>query len=181
MIYQYARQDQLLNLDPYVEDNRLDLTNTTEREISGGRFDGKLYGVNLGTNSEACYAYDPELFKKAGVEEPTLDWTYEDYIEKAKKIHDALGIYAVDAYIMNKKVDGGFPIYLRQHGEDFYDKSGKKLGYEDDSLFVDYFTMFVDLVKDGVNAPPEVSLEVSDNVLEDYLITKQQVAMQPIF
>ena len=176
---QYVKKDLLLNLDPYVEDNRLDLTNATEAEILGGRLNGSLYGVNCGTNTNMAYVYDPELFQKAGVEEPTPDWTWEDYIEKAKKIHDVLGIYGDDKYLQEK--DGkGLQSYLRQYGKDFYDKSGKKLGYEDDSLFVDYFTMIVDLVKDGVYPSLEVSLESGQSTFGEWLITKQEAAMQPI-
>lgn len=173
----YAGTDLLLNLDPYVENNRLDLTSTDETEISGGRFNDKLYGVNLGTAGDT-YVYDAELFKKAGVEEPTSDWTWEDYIEKAKKIHDALGIYADDSFPRIGAGPEGFTFYLVQHGETFYDKSGKKLGYEDDNLFVDYYTMIVDLVKDGVNAPAEISIEIT--ALEDFLITRQESAMVPL-
>jgi len=93
----YAEKGLLLNLDPYVEDNKLDLTHASESEISQGRYNGKLYAANNGNNSYG-YAYDPELFKKAGVEEPKPNWTWEDYIEKGKKIHNALGIYADDVY-----------------------------------------------------------------------------------
>ena len=173
----YIRKGVLLVLDPYVEDNRLNLTDVSETEMF--RFiDGKMYGVSMGSNSPA-YFYDPELFKKAGVEEPNPDWTWEDYIEKCKKIHEALGIYADDPYIMNSTEPKGFEHYLRQHGMNLYDSSYKKLGYEDDSLFVDYWTMLVDLIKDGVNTPPEVSLEVTQNALEEYLIVTQEVAMNP--
>jgi len=70
-------------------------------------------------------------------------------------------------------------IYLRQHGQSFYDKSGKKLGY-DDSLFVDFYSMFVGLIKDGVIAPPEVSMEIALSV-ENFLIVKQEAAMTAIY
>ena len=175
-IPKFSEQGILLNLDPYIKDNRLNLNDTTEMEISGARINGKLYGVCAGTNC-MVYFYDPELFKKAGVEEPTPDWTWEDYIEKAKKIHNALGIYADDPYMLVRYAFS-FQYYLTQHGKHLYDKSFKKLGYEDDSLFVDFYSMLVDLIKDGVNAPPELSLEIGVSP-ENTLITKQKAAMWP--
>jgi multiple sugar transport system substrate-binding protein len=178
-IYQYVENDLLLNLDPYVEDNRLDLTSnltTSEEGIFLGRINGKLYGVCLGINTQTGYIYDPELFKQAGVEEPTPDWTWEDYTEKCRKIHTALGIYGDSAYWGDKNINC-LGLYLIQHGKTLYDKSGKKLGYEDDSLFADFYTIFANLVKEGVNAPPEVNSEAAS--LEDYLITKKKAAMQP--
>ena len=171
--------DLFLNLDPYVEDNRLDLTYATEGEIYEGKYNGKLYSVNNGSN-DFGWVWDPELFKKAGVEEPTPDWTWEDYIEKARKIHNALGIYADDVF---DGVSGthGFLIWLRQHGQALFDEKsgGKKLGYDDDSFFVDFYSMFIDLMKEGVIAPAEVSLEIGKN-LENFLITRQEAAMTPI-
>jgi multiple sugar transport system substrate-binding protein len=173
---EYMEKDLLLNLDPYVEDNRLDLTSASEAGFFASRFNGKLYAVSLGLCCQTAYIYDPELFKKAGVEEPTPDWTWEDYTEKAKKIHTALGIYADDSYKMASSLHN-LTFYLVQHGNLLYDKSGKKLGYEDDSLFVDFYTRFVDLVKEGVNAPPEVSAE--HMATEDTLIMRKEAAMQP--
>ncbi len=174
-ISSYAEKGLLLNLDPYVEDSRLNLTDSSEMEISGGLINDKLYGVNLGSNSYA-YVYDPELFKKAGVEEPTLEWTWEDYLEKSKKIHNALKIYADDVYEMNTSSEQGFEFYLRQHGQSFYDKSTKKLGYEDDKFFVDYYTMFIDLTKDGVIAPVQISSGIAHSAFGEYLISKQEAA-----
>lgn len=171
----YAEKGLLLNLNPYVEDNRLNLTDASEMEISGAKINGNLYGINLGSNAKS-FVYDPELFKKAGVEEPTPDWTWEDYIEKAKKIHDALGIYADDPHILNVATEEMFNYYLRQHGQDLFDKSGKKLGYEDDKFFVDYYTMFIDLAKDGVIAPIQISNEITHGAYGEYLISKQKAA-----
>lgn len=68
----YAERDLLLNLNPYVEDNRLNLTEVSELEILGVTINGNLYEINVGSNAK-LFVYDPELFKKAGVEEPTPD------------------------------------------------------------------------------------------------------------
>jgi len=169
-------QGTLLNLNPYIEDNTLNLDNTTEMEISGARINEKLYGVCGGTNS-VVYFYDPELFKKAGVEEPFPDWTWEDYSEKCRKIHNALGIYGDDPYMLVRYAFS-FRYYLTQHGKNLYDKSFKKLGYEDDSLFIDFYSMLVDLAKDGAIAPPELSLEIGVSP-ENTLLVKQDAAMWP--
>lgn len=170
----YANSDLLLPLDPYVEDNRLNLANVSESEISGGKINGKLYGVNLGSNS-MTYNYDPELYKKAGVEEPTPDWTWEDYIEKCKKIKNALNIYADDVNRTNTGNEQCLEFYLRQHGQRFYDESGKKLAF-DDKLFVDYYTMLINLTKEGLNVPIEITSAIMHSAYGEYLISKQEAA-----
>lgn len=169
---QYARKGLLLELDPYVEEGVLDLSDVDENSIAGGRVDGKLYGINLGSNA-MCVAYDPELFEKAGVPEPSPDWTWEDYMETARKIHEKLGIYG----------DGnspfhwfhGFEHYLRQRGLTFYSEDGTKLGYEDDNLFVEFYSMKLELAKEGAVPMPDVRLEVKS--VEDELIVTQRAAM----
>ncbi|MCL5998474.1 MAG: extracellular solute-binding protein [Chloroflexi bacterium] len=47
--------------------------------------DGKVYGMNLEVACVACIIV-PELFKKAGLPEPTKDWTIQDLKELAKKL-----------------------------------------------------------------------------------------------
>jgi|GEM_PF-6212792 len=102
------------------------------------------------------------MFEKAGVEPFEPGYTYEDYLEKARQIHEALGIYASNSYLLNDNIDG-FCSYLRQHGTDLYygpgfedaDISGtefKELGYSDDSLFVDFHKMELKMVQEGVFA-----------------------------
>lgn len=169
---QYVDKGLLLNLNDFVKDNRLDLRDAAENSYSGGVVKGGLYAVNLGTNA-LNIAYDPELFKKAGVPEPQPGWTWDDYMDTAAKLHKALGIYA----------DGNFPggyfhglkHYLRQHGEVFYAEDGTKLGYEDDKYFIEFFEKELQLVKAGVLPKPDVRLEIKS--VENELIVTQKAAM----
>ena len=50
-ISQYAQKDLLLALDSYVTSDQINLKKVDDNFISGGRVDGKLYGINLGTNA----------------------------------------------------------------------------------------------------------------------------------
>lgn len=148
----YVAKDLLLNLNPYVEDGSLDFSNVEESAISGGIIKGGLYGVNLGLNAMAII-YDSQLFNKAGVEEPDPDkWTWEDYIDTAYKLHNALGIYADWGLAQAFQLDG-FLYYLRQMGKEVFNEDATGLGYEDDNLLADYFRMDLKLTKDGVFAP----------------------------
>lgn len=71
-----------------------------------------------------------------------------------------------------------FNYFLRQHGQDLFDKPGKKLGYEDDKFFIDFYTMFIDFAKDGVIAPIQISNEITHGVYEEYLIYREIPACQ---
>jgi len=169
---QYARKGLLVDLNPYVEQGILDLSDVDENSISGGRVDGKLYAINLGSNA-MCVAYDPVLFEKAGVAEPEPGWTWEDYMETARKLHEKLGIYGDGNSPFNWF--HGFKHYLRQRGLTFYSEDGTNLGYDDDNLFVEYYSMELELAKEGVVPMPDVRLEVKS--VEDELIVTQKAAM----
>ncbi|NMB46398.1 MAG: carbohydrate ABC transporter substrate-binding protein [Firmicutes bacterium] len=182
----YAKRDLMLDLNPYVENGILDFTNVDESFIVGGRIDGKLYAVNLGSNS-LVGIYDPEMYAKAGVPEPDPEWTWEDYMAVARKLHSALGIYA----------DGGIPggafhglqHYLRQYGYAVYAKDGSGLGYDDDELFAKFFEMDLQLTKEGVLPgmaerrevlSPEEELLVTSRAATAWAHSNQAVAMSAV-
>ncbi|RAK12440.1 carbohydrate ABC transporter substrate-binding protein (CUT1 family) [Halanaerobium saccharolyticum] len=171
-IVQYADNNQLVDLNPYVESGILDMSDV---DMPMGEMDGKLYGITLGVNSVGIAA-DEVLFETAGVELPGPEWTWEEYIEIGNTIHDKLGVYA-DRTLPHSW--GGLfdlRIWLRQHGESLYNEDATALGYEDDQLFVDLYTQMKELIDAGFYAPPSLIKEVGTNV-EEELVTNQQAAM----
>ena len=52
--------------------------------------DGKQYAIPYGLSTMAMY-YNKELFKQAGVEEPTVGWSVSDFEAAAKKVTEATG------------------------------------------------------------------------------------------
>ncbi|MCM3408410.1 ABC transporter substrate-binding protein [Metabacillus litoralis] len=162
---QYAENGQLADLSPYVG-NQIDTTNFTDNYINGGKLDDKLYGFNLGVNVVGFH-YDEELLKKAGVDSLAEDWTWDDYKELAAKAKDA-GIF-VDTTM---KADVFFNYYLRTQGKSLFGKDGASLGYDDDQMFVDFFTMTSDIVKDGAAPTPDYLAQLKG--LEDDPVVKQE-------
>jgi multiple sugar transport system substrate-binding protein len=170
-IEQYALKDLLLNLSPYVQDNRLDLRDAAQTSYVSGVIGGKLYGINLGTNAP-CVIYDPALFKKAGIAEPKPDWTWQDYVSIVRALHQKLGIYG------DGDVPGGYnfgPKYVaRQKGQAFYSADRKSIGF-DDSVFTSFFGTEFALVKEGALPLPDVRLEIKG--AENQLIVTQKSAI----
>ncbi|MCM3164185.1 ABC transporter substrate-binding protein [Metabacillus litoralis] len=162
---QYAENGQLADLSPYVG-NQIDTTNFTDNYINGGKLDDKLYGFNLGVNVVGFH-YDEELLKKAGVDSLAEEWTWDDYKDLAAKAKDA-GIF-VDTTM---KADVFFNYYLRTQGKSLFGKDGASLGYDDDQMFVDFFTMTSDIVKDGAAPTPDYLAQLKG--LEDDPVVKQE-------
>lgn len=72
-LFEYARRNTLLPLDKL-----LPLTDFTANDRNGGKVDGKLYGVNLGSNSKAM-VYDTGMLAKVGVKAIDPKWTWDDF------------------------------------------------------------------------------------------------------
>jgi len=165
----YSSRNMLADLQPYVDSGAIDTTYISEAELSGGRLNGKLYGINLGSNA-LVGIYDPEIFAKAGVEVPGPEWTWDDYIEIGKTIKEKTGLYWATQFPGN--FFHAFHHVLRQNGYQFYD--GPKLGYDDDKLLADFLALELELIEQGIFAPYALREEVSS--VEDDLLVKGQAA-----
>ncbi len=171
-IKQYIDKDLLLPLDDYVSNGVLDLSDCDKNMYSAGIFNEKLYGVAAAVNAMAI-VYDPEDFIAAGLEEPTNDWTWQDYINAANTIHKKLGIYG-DATIAGH-YDRGLPYYLREHGIQMYNEDGTALGFTDPKYFIDFYGMAVDLIKAGAVPTFDKYSEVTSN--ENNMVVTGKAAM----
>ncbi|WP_078544587.1 ABC transporter substrate-binding protein [Litchfieldia alkalitelluris] len=161
---QYAENGQLTDLAPFIG-NQLDVTNFTDNYVDGGKIGDKLYGFNLGVNVVGFH-YDEALLKQVGVDSLSEDWTWDEYKEVAAKAKDA-GLY-VDT---GMKADVFFNYYLRTQGKSLYNEDGTALGYEDDQMFIDFFGMTSQLVKDEAVPTPDYMAQIKG--IEDDPVVKQ--------
>ncbi|OAS82054.1 MULTISPECIES: ABC transporter substrate-binding protein [Metabacillus] len=166
---QYAENGQLADLTPFL-DKQIDVTNFSDNIIDGGKLGDKLYGFNAGVNVVGFH-YDPELLKKVGVDSLDENWTWDDYKELAKKAKDT-GVF-VDT---GMKADVFFNYYLRTLGKSLYSKDGTTLGYDDDQLFVDFFEMTSNMVKDGVVPTPDYLAQLK-GIEDDPVVTKDALGI----
>ena len=162
----------IISLDPFVEDGTIDLSNVPDDAINGGRVNGELYALSLGTNSQS-FVVDVDLFEQAGVALPEPDWTWTDFEETVLAIHEALGIYGVEGGLTNPQILNG---YLLSLGQGLYNDDGTALGFTDQQVLEDYFSMMVRLQDAGAMRSRE--LEVAEPAtLEDNVFVRGEAAM----
>ncbi len=77
-----APLDDLIANDPQSKELLADIDPAL---INAFKVDGKLYEIPTGFNDMLIH-YNPKLFKDAGVPEPTADWTWDDFLDAAKKL-----------------------------------------------------------------------------------------------
>lgn len=160
---QYADKELLTDLTPFIENGTIDLEGVSETVLESGTQGGKILGIPTGTNALTAI-YNKTMLENAGVEIPDHNWTWEDHDEVARKVHEATGEYGT------RKLDPGnlFEYYLRQNGYRLFNDDGTDLGYDDDQILVDYFTMVTTLIDEGVAPGPDVIQQIQG--LEDELI-----------
>ncbi len=84
-VAEYVAKEQLMPLDDLIEKGILDVSNLSAATLDMYRIDGKLYAIPAGVSTSLLF-YNKEYFDLAGVDYPTEDWTWEDYMEAARKL-----------------------------------------------------------------------------------------------
>jgi multiple sugar transport system substrate-binding protein len=169
---QYVTDGLIIPLDPYVDDGTIDLSSVPDEAIDGGRVDGQLYALSLGTNSQS-FVIDVDLFEQAGVPLPEPDWTWADFEETVLAIHESLGIYGIDGGLTNPQIINGYLLSLDQG---LYNEDGTALGFSDQQLLVDYFAMLVRLQEAGAMRSREDEI-AAPSTLEDNTFVRSESAM----
>lgn len=158
----------VLPLDDYVG-NELDLSKHSESMIEAATFDGKFYGVTLGTNAFGVLI-NKTLFEEAGIPLPSTDWTWEEYADTALQLSEKLdGIFGTADF-----KEDGFGIFLDQRGKVVHNDG--VLGYDEEDVR-DWFQLMQDMRDSGAAASPEVQAAATQTP-EQSLIVQRKVAME---
>lgn len=166
-LFEYARRDTLLALD-----RLLPLPDFSANDRDGGKVDGKLYGVNLGSNSKAM-VYDTAMLEKAGMKTIPADWTWDDFGRVAGEISKVNpGKYWGSSD--NSRWEQGFEQWLHSRGKSLYTPEGKA-GFTPDDVAA-WFDLWDKLRKSGAVAPADVGA-TNNGKVEEYEITRGLAAM----
>jgi multiple sugar transport system substrate-binding protein len=139
----------LLPLDHYIKsDKDINIDDFYPGLFNYMKVNGSLYGLPAGFTTHVIY-YNKKLFDEAKVPYPQESWTWQDFIEKAKKLSDpakkqfGFGVRAnPDPY--------DFEQFLWSNGTSYISPDGKKIdGYMNSDEAVEAVQMFVDMVKNG--------------------------------
>jgi multiple sugar transport system substrate-binding protein len=145
-ISEWVQNELLMPLDAYADDGTLDFSNVADTTLAGGRIDGELYGVPLGTNAlDMEIAVD--LLEEAGLDMPAADWSWDDFEELCAAINDSLGIWG---YAGNSLFhDHMWKQVYMSLGEWVFSEDGKALGYDDDQPAIDQLNRVLRMFEAG--------------------------------
>lgn len=155
----YAKNHSIADLQPYIDNGTIDVSEISENVLNTGKIDDKMAGI-VGATGTIAVGYNPEVFKEAGLEEPNPsgDWTWDDFVATAKEIKEATGkLGAASGPVDDTNL---FNYWVRQHGEQLFSDDKKSLGYEEDQILADYLDMWKGLMDVGAAANPDEYLQI---------------------
>ena len=156
---QYAKNNLLLDLTPYVEGGALKLDDANADVLNSGKVDGKLYAVPIGINAPALL-YNKAVTDAAGV---TIkdNMTLDEFIEVCKTVKEKTGYRTNMAYGVTQEI---VQYMIRANGHSMYGEG--KLNVESADEFVPIFKVFEDGVKEGWHVDPSIYAEITPGSVE---------------
>lgn len=184
---QFVGRNLLTDLNPFVQSGIIDLSKVSETFITGGKVDGGLYGIALGTNA-VCLAYNTKILAKAGIPEiDSVNWTWADFERIATQIYEKTGVQTDPFFTTDPKV--GFDNMIRQTGHSTFAHDGTSLGFTDTAVLEEFFNIQLRLLAKGVMVDPEIAFvqmtpeegyAAQEKVWCSYLWSNQVVSYQAI-
>jgi multiple sugar transport system substrate-binding protein len=143
----FMQKNVLLDLTPYMSKTSTSASDFAQTLLGAYKQGGKVYGIPKDFNTLALF-YNKDMFKNAGVSEPTKDWTWTDLQDAAKKVTKA-GVFG----IMTPPDNARWAPFVYQNGGEVLnsDKSKSKLT---DSAVVEATKAYTSFKKAGSGTYP---------------------------
>lgn len=171
----YAKNNSVADLQPYIDDKTIDVSSIDQNILNTGKIDGKMAGMVLSTSLIAI-GYNPDVLSKAGVQAPTSDWTWDDFLKMNADVKEKAGIE--DSASTDPLIDTNlFNYWVRQHGESLFSDDNKSLGYKDDQLCADFFKMWKDMMDANTMPNPDEYAQIQTLGLEAGPVVTGKAAM----
>jgi multiple sugar transport system substrate-binding protein len=123
-IEQYNNRNMLVDLTPFAQRGLINLSNWSDAALAGGRLDGKLIGLSLGTNAWGMEA-DQGVLQRAGVTINDTSWTWREFEQAALQIHQRTGVQTMPMNEHYQIIEN----LVRYFGASMYSRDGRSLGF----------------------------------------------------
>jgi len=164
-ITEYAQRGTLEPLDDYIGKD-LNLGDWPAAAIDSSRVDGKLYGINLGNNTNALF-FDTVTWGKAGITEIPLNTEWTKFFDMAAEVTKA---NAGGTYFGANDASGkaaAFDNWARQKGLSVY--NGQEAGTPAEAV-AEWFTMWADARAKGAIPPADIAALDEDTVDSNLIV-----------
>ena len=146
---QYAENGVLAELDSYIADGSLDMSDVSENVLASGQVNGKTYAISTGTNAPAML-YRKDILDELGLTLP-MNPTMSEYTAVAKAVYEATGLrdtYVTDCSAVILR------IHLRNYGLNLYNEDATALGFDDPKYLVNMWKLALQAQEEGWGLMP---------------------------
>ena len=146
---QYAENGVLAELDSYIADGALDMSDVSENVLASGQVNGKTYAISTGTNAPAML-YRKDILDELGLTLP-MNPTMSEYTTVAKAVYEATGLrdtYVTDCTAVILR------IHLRNYGLNLYNEDATALGFDDPKYIVNMWKLALQAQEEGWGLMP---------------------------
>ena len=168
-IADYASRNITLDLTPYKESGKLDVSKFPESLWKYGVVDGKMAGLSFGENTQGL-VYNKTLLEKFKLPAPTTGMSWADYItwaENVSKVSKVPGTMDPSASYQ------AFWVWLRQQGKDLY--KGKEIGFTEQDVTA-WFELWKGARDRGATPTPDVIHEGNATDISKQLVVTGKAA-----
>jgi multiple sugar transport system substrate-binding protein len=155
-VAKYVDGNVLESLDSYIDKDGINLKNYVPGTTSIYNYKKQQWGMPKGMDSVAV-AYNVELFKKYGIQEPEAGWTWEDMIAIADQFKGQMsnGEFPI---VMELDAQPSYFNFIHQHGGFVVNDDNTKAGFDMKETKRSYQNV-VDLMNNGQMAPYSILSE----------------------
>jgi len=148
-IAEYASRNVTLDLTPYKDGGKLDVSKFSESLWKYGVVDGKMAGLSFGENTQGL-VWDKTLLDKFKLPSPQTGMSWDDFIAWAANVSKVTQVPGTQD---PSAVYQALWVYLRQNGADLY--NGKVLAF-DQSHMTKWFQLWKGARDKGATPTPDV-------------------------
>ncbi|HEX6682318.1 MAG TPA: ABC transporter substrate-binding protein [Candidatus Limnocylindrales bacterium] len=162
---EYAERNVTLDLTPYRNNGRLDVSKFPESLWKYGEIDGKLAGVSTGENTPGVI-YNKQLCQELGIAEPKTGMSWAEFITWAEPVYAKSGnkVYGT----MDPSADyKALWMWLRQQGKELY--KDKKIGASKEDV-TKWFDLWADARKRGAAPTADIIHEANGGDVTKQLV-----------
>lgn len=156
---QFKDNGLLLDMDKYIKDKTIDVSNVDKKVVDQGKIDGGMYGLTNATNAPALI-YDKTLTDELGITIPN-DMTIKQFEDISRQINQKSGYKTNFRYY---EPSDQMEYMVRAHGRVLYQKG--KLGVKSASELEPFFKVYEDGIKEGWHLDPKVFTELKISSVE---------------
>lgn len=165
--------DKIHFLNEFIDNKTIDVSDIPDAYLKiTQNTEGKQIGLSNGLNTYGI-AYDVDMFKAAGVDLPSDNWTWDDYKAAALKISQATGHYGSSGFGTSEFI-AGCSTFIGQQGAvgeyGFFNLDLTGMGFKDAQMLTPYISMRADLIKAGASPDAGAEMEIT-NIENDFLVT----------